>query len=80
MKRRVVCIAALCILLSCDCSGVSIALLVACSAVVFLSELVLEETFRLLSKHFVAVLAVVSALRESLDSAKLLLHGPATNF
>ncbi|KAG8280379.1 hypothetical protein J6590_083406 [Homalodisca vitripennis] len=49
----------------------------------FLNELVPEEAFRLLSKHFVGVLAVVvSALHEPqiLDSLQLLLHEPATNF
>ncbi|KAG8250084.1 hypothetical protein J6590_005477 [Homalodisca vitripennis] len=49
---------------------------------VFLDELVSEEAFWLLSKHFVAVLVVFSALREPqiLDSVQILLHRPSTNF
>ncbi|GFU68557.1 v-type proton ATPase subunit D 1 [Trichonephila clavipes] len=54
------------------------ALLAACAAqLVFLNELVPEEVFQLLSKYFVAVLAVVfSALRELkiLDFMQFLLH------
>ncbi|GFT32795.1 hypothetical protein TNCV_2815041 [Trichonephila clavipes] len=50
---------------------------------VFLNELVPEEAFQLLSKYFVAVLAVTfSALREPkiFDFVQLLLHRPAMNF